>query len=174
MKSSISLSGQTVDGLALTSLMEKHQAKKENVSYGKAVSSQCFRAHQQRHDLIVVALGHKGREFLTAHDSRAEKWQADRDPHRNFCPGSETLPCCHVRGRELGEQPAGGGRRGHPCSWTEHRKYSRHRTGARVRGTHFSRSGALWPPRYSHPNLSRIPRSLRLPLSQRHRALLTC
>src|SRR5689334_3579655 len=77
--------------------MERRQAKKEKVSYGKALSSQCLRAHQQRNDLIFVAPGHKGMEFLTAHGSRTEKWQADRDPNRDFCPGSETLPHCHLR-----------------------------------------------------------------------------
>jgi hypothetical protein len=91
--------------------VEEWQTKKENVSYGKTVSSQCFRAPQQRRDLIVGAPGQKDREFLTAHGSRAEKWEADRNPSCHFYPGSETLPDRLVRDRELGAQPAGSGRR---------------------------------------------------------------
>src|SRR6185312_4802168 len=87
---------------------------KEKGSYGKAVSSQCLRAHQQRHDLVFIAPGRTRMEFLTAHGARTEKRQAHRDPTRDFCPGSETLPAHPVRGRELGAQPPRGWRRGHP------------------------------------------------------------
>src|SRR6266571_7241289 len=87
-------------------------SKKEQGSYGKALSRQCFRAHQQHRDLIVVAPGHQGMEFLPAHGSRTQKWQAHRHPGRHFCSGSETLPDRPVWGRELGAQPPHGGRRG--------------------------------------------------------------
>src|SRR5256885_11455988 len=92
--------------------MEGRQAKKEKGSYGKALSSQYLRAHQQRHDLIFIAPGHTGMEFLTAHGSRTQKWQAHRDSDRDFCPGWETLPDRHLRGSELGAQPPRGARRG--------------------------------------------------------------
>src|SRR5258708_37480200 len=99
-------------------------SKKEQGSYGKALSSQYFRAHQQHHDHIFVAPGHQGVEFLTAHGSRAEKWQAHRDPCCHFCSGSETLPGRHVWGRELGAQPPSGGRSTPPHPLTAQRKYT--------------------------------------------------
>jgi hypothetical protein len=44
--------------------MEGGPGKKEQGSYGQALSRHCFRAHQQRHDFIVVAPGHQDVEFL--------------------------------------------------------------------------------------------------------------
>src|SRR6266566_1622570 len=99
-------------------------SKKEKGSYGKALSSHCLRAHQQRDDLIFVAPGGKRMEFCTAHGSRTQKWQADRDSDRHFCPGRETLPHHPLRSSELGAQPPRGGRRGHHYPWTVHRKDS--------------------------------------------------
>src|SRR6266700_7077781 len=141
---------------------------KEKVSYGKALSSHCLRAHQQRNDLIFVAPGRKRMEFCTAHGSRTEKWQADRDPDRDFCPGSETLPHHPLRGRELGAQPPRGRRRGHYYPWTVHRKDSCSRTGSCDSGPHLSGSCAFWSPRHSRCDLSRVPLSLRSPLPERH------
>ncbi len=93
--------------------MEGGLGKKEQESYGKVLSSHCFRAHKQLHDFIVVAPGHQDVEFLPAHGSRTEKWQAHCDPACHFCSGSETLPDRHVWGRELGAQPPSGERRSH-------------------------------------------------------------
>src|SRR5215472_7189379 len=87
-------------------------SKKEQGSYGKALSSQYVYAHQQYHDHIFVAPGQQHGEFLPAHGSRTQKWQAHRDPARDFCPGSETLPDRSLWDRELGAQPPSGGRGG--------------------------------------------------------------
>jgi hypothetical protein len=43
--------------------MEGGTGKKKQGSYGKALSSQYFRAHQQHHDHIFVAPGHQGIEL---------------------------------------------------------------------------------------------------------------
>src|SRR5258708_19910703 len=139
-------------------------SKKEQGSYGKALSSQYFRAHQQHHDHIFVAPGHQGVEFLTAHGSRAEKWQAHRDPCCHFCSGSETLPGRHVWGRELGAQPPSGGRGGDTYPGTAQRKDSCHPTGARKPNPRLLCSASLLSPRPSPPALSHFPPPLLTPL----------
>src|SRR5215471_1017088 len=166
-KSSISLSGEAVDCLSMRECVLPcfrayradggQDGPKEQGSYGKVLSRHYFRAHQQHHDFIFVAPGYRGVEFLTAHGSRAEKWQAHCDSNRRFCSGSETLPGGPVWGRELGTQPPSGGRCGDTYLETAQRKDSCHRTGARGCGLRFSRSPAFWPSRHSRCDISHVP-----------------
>src|SRR5438874_2714575 len=137
--------------------MEGGLGKKEQESYGKVLSSQCFRAHKQLHDFIFVAPGHQDVEFLPAHGSRTQKWQAHRHPARHFCSGSEALPDRHVWSRELGAQPPSGGRSCDTDPEPAQRKDSCHRAFERQRCPRLSGSVALWSPRHSRRDLSRVP-----------------